>query len=356
MLTFKLTIKTFTPCGNFICIENQFIALHKGYIYFIDIKKLDFILSLMKILLEFNEYISNTNEYNITEWMKEKGLATTELFAEISFYRLKYKYDEQISGINSFFKEKPEIFNKENIEKKFCILLKESLKDIILFNFFSLHKDSFNNYVKNLLSFFEQNPRCLFSKPNSFKFFINCIIEMDKLKLSDNISQIEKLKIYCNIQENFEKYFSIEKIISPTHTFYQECLQKNVELKFKITCAEDNFFYGNIDKFMQLYETINFLRIKQEKEFLMQKTSVFARHADNLNYNEIFDEDKINLSNFSFIDSNKMLFLNLNENNKKRINRLLLLNRLEPILDKEFYFICAPKNKLKFLNYAKIKI
>ena len=356
MHTFKLNIKTITPCGNFSCIENQFIAWHKGYIYFINVKKLDIILSLMELLFEFNEYITNTNERNITEWIREKGLATTELFEEISYYKLKYDRDEHILCINNFFKEEETSIEEKSLEEKICIFLKENFKTIVMVDFFNQNKDILNDYVSNLLSFCEQNPRFLFTKPDSFNFFVNCIVEMDKLKLSEKIYQMESLKIRCNIQEKYEKIFSIEKILSPTHTFYQECLQKNIELKFNITCAEDNLFFLNLEKILQLYLDITSMRIKQEKEYLEQKMGVFSRYTDNLTQDENFEQEVINFANFSFIDTNKMLFFNLDEVNKKRMNRLLTLNRLDPFLDKDFYFICAQKNKLKFLNYAKIKI
>lgn len=356
MHTINLNIKTLTPIGNFLHIESNMIAVYQGYVYFINVKKLDTILSLMQLLSEFNEFCNLTNIKNITCWMKEKHIATKELFEETSYYKLRCDFNEYVPCVHGFFKDSFLILNKSSFNNSICNLLKENFKNILLFDFFKTNNQDFNKYVDKLLQFFESKPKCLFSKENSFDFFTNCIFEMDKLKLSEQLSQIDRLNISCFTDKDFCDHFSLEKIITPSNEFFQECLKKNIEFSFKINYCSDNIFCLNIEKYLQIFEYVNSIRIQNEGYFLTEPANITKKTSKILQQNNWLNTNEISSSNFSFMNQSQIFFLNLNENNKKRLNRLLTLNKAQKIEDENFYFSKNSKNKIKFINYAKIKI
>ena len=108
-----VTVFTFSGCtpdwsgfsaSTETIVSNSGIAVkHDGYLYFVDIQKLSKILSLIKMLQNFNEFYSKSKNKNITLWLNNNGLVSLELLDEIKLYKIKPQGYNKFDAICQFF-------------------------------------------------------------------------------------------------------------------------------------------------------------------------------------------------------------------------------------------------------------
>jgi len=249
MSNINLKLNTLTDLGYFHKYKFKKFVLYDDFIYIINPQKLDIILSLLEVLCEFNNYFNFFNKGNITSWLMDKGIATYELLNEISFYRIKNNYDENMNDIYSFinYTGKFSYYDPSIINKYLCYLLKENLKNIIIFDYLYNSQDMFNNYISEIFNYYKS---INMTPTKSIENFIYSILEIDKIALQKELNYIDSIKIHCDIQ-NTEDIFCVKKFYNSTTEFFQECLKTNLEITFKYAFIEylisvSNIFFTSI--------------------------------------------------------------------------------------------------------------
>ena len=184
-----LKAQTLSSIGYFHNYKFPKFVIYYGYIYIINPRKLDIILSLLELLYEFNNYCNFYNNGNITSWIQEKGLASYELLNEISYYKIKNTYDENISDIYSFadYSLKNYSFEQKSVSKYLSHLLKETLKNLVIFDYLYNSKEIFNNYVSEIFNYYKS---INMTPTKTFENFIYSILEVDKISLQDELNYI----------------------------------------------------------------------------------------------------------------------------------------------------------------------
>lgn len=325
MPTIDLNLSTQTPIGNFSQFDNMPTVFIDGYLYFVDIQKLSKILSLIKMLQNFNEFYSKSKNKNITLWLNNNGLVSLELLDEIKLYKIKPQGYNKFDAICQFFSTTNSYTNIDIAIQGLCDFVKTSIKNILLYRYFEENNYQLNDYIGNLILFLNAYPEYL--KMHSLNFSLNSIIEMDKQKFNKYYDVLSCINLHIiNPLKKTEEYLSINKISK--HKF-QECLKSGMNIHFKIELPNDMF--KKIDKYLLLAEKITTDRI-------------------NLYKNNIVS------SNFCFLNPKQILYLNLFEE-----NRLALNGKLKEFCknqdDQElFYFDLKSGNNLAGFNYANINI
>ncbi len=328
------TLSSIARINNKYC---QRYIVSNGFVYFINPYKFDNILSLLKLLCEFNDYINCTDAQNITSWIRNKKLNKKEILEEISYYRISCNNADENSLISRFFIFENFIGKKIDFALYLSDYLKEIFKTALLFDFLTKFNLEFNKYFQNICVFFSQNPSYLSANCD---YFTDYLLEIDKYKFKNEFKRIENLKITCKIEDVFENNIVLKKS-SNSYLFY-ECLKSNLKLNFEIYQPHNLVNELNLEKYLQILETVNKMRLMQ-KETIKQPNS-------NMLVLEKTGKKIITDSNLSFLNKNQIIFMSLNENNKEFLKENT--NFVKILVPHYPYELMFPDN----MNYAKIKL
>lgn len=344
MRKLNLYIKTTSPFFDFSQTNKEKVIIFENYIHFVNEKKLYKILSLCKLLSEFNRYKNLTQTKDLTLWFKTKNILKKEIIDAICYPDLSIALDKNTNDPSTFlFQKHLSIINLSNS-------LKTNFKNIILFNYLKENNREFNDYVFNLLLFFQKNPALFLDQNNSLDFFIKCIFEIDKTKLTKEFQQIENLHINLLFNKYLTKAFVIKKISNFYFSFYQNCLKENILLNFEISYPNNFPIEYFLNKYLQLFEYFTHIKLKEETELLINKIS----SNKNILVTQSTANPNVKLSNFCFLNENQIFYFNLSAQNINLLNSLLALKNLPNLKTHSFSFI-KEKNQINLLNFAKIK-
>lgn len=349
---FSLKMDTLTNFAVFNkCKINKFV-LSDDYIYIINPQKLEVILSLMELLCEFNNYYNVFAKGNITKWMNDKGINSTELLNEISAYKIKNNYDENISEIYHFidYSKIDSLVSKNRLLQYLEYLMRENLKNIIIFDYLYNSKDTFNNYVEEVFNYYKSINMV---PTKTFENFIYAILEIDKISLHKELSYIDNIKITANIENNMDT-FCVRKLHNGNNEFFQECLNKNIGITFDINTSDNESFAKNLEKYIQIAEFITKKFLNDE--FALLETLIPSKNTNTTIYSNKSIKYSLKNSNFYFINQNQILYFCLTDKNKKLLNEILPFEYSNYSFDKIHYFENDKINRIDFINYGRVKL
>lgn len=225
---FKLT--TNTPITNIDKQNRKYIACYSDWIFFLNLPKLEYILSLMKYLLEFISYTNSTNNKNLTNWLKTKNLLYYEFLEEISIFKIKSEF----KSIKSTAPKKLPYSAKDNqhIKQFIKFFIKENLKNICLYNYLRTNNSLFNQYISKVIKFYMDNPNEL-NKINFDKFIGYCL-KTEHEKLKHKYKTIDDLDVEISLSANQENILRIEKFVNDELKIEQICITENKSFNIEI--------------------------------------------------------------------------------------------------------------------------
>ncbi len=330
-------IETVSPVINIFGENQKIFAQKNGLVYFIDAKKLDKILSLMCLLGEYNEYCCFSKEKNITQWLKNKKLLTTEILEEISCGIRMCAKKEKIEAITTFSSD----FCDENLI--FGRFFRENLFNMLIFDYVKTNEDRINEYISNMLLFFEEN-KIFENKKYPLQFFMNCLFEAEKVKMFKDVDFNDNFEINISLNKELLEYFSIEKITNKQGNTFYETLKKGNEIHFEVLYNTNNIIFNNIDKYLQVSEFLS-----NQRRFLEEKNYVCSSFSKEKYQNT--EKPDFLQANMSVLNINQVFYLCINEQNRQKLNELLSYNTEELL----FYYKDNSAGGLEKLNYVCIK-
>ena len=332
MHTLNLRIKTLSPIVNFEQKPLSLYAIKKDVVFLINGEKLRKILSVLNLSDDFNEYLMYVENGNITNWLRGKNLLTKELLFEVAESGIVYSSQNDILK-NKLFGE-----NLANTIDSFNRLMKNNVRNFIVFKHILKNTEQLNRYVSNLLNFFQKNNVFEYKK-YSFQFFMNCLFEAEKFRLYKDFCFDEKIDIYCENVINEEK-FCIEKVSLNNDDFYYKCLKCGLELDFALKVYAENVSMEDVEGYLKIVKKFAKFR------FIAEKENCF-KEFKNVSENKITSEFSENT--ISFCNLNQIFYFALNEENKA------LLNEMIPNKMENYLFCYLYKNRMmRTINYADI--
>ena len=347
MQKLNLNLETITPIGNFTEFKQYPIVLNNGYIYLVNAQKLDKILSLMKMLFEYNEVYNTLNDKNITTWLQQKGLLSQELLDEISLYKIKDIQNEKILGIYRFSTEQMTCWDKDfnNMQiENFC---KTAIKNILLFEYYQKNNIQLNDYLHELILFLEKNPGLLYEK--SLNLSLKSIFEIDKRKLQEIFQNLDNINIL--IRNNLSKppdYLCFKKATNEKNAKFHEVIKNGLVLGIEIQINRNRQNNINLEKYLTLFENIT-----------QKRLNLFSAENSHKIINTSLKNDiemPLKGTNFCFLSQTQILYLCLSAENRQKLN-MLLKNFYGETYDNEiYYFDLSAKSNLQYFNYAKLGV
>lgn len=335
-----LNLNTITPIGNFVEFTKYPFVCYKGYLFFVNLQKLESILSLVQQLFQFYEFYNTSYDKNITQWLKIHGFLRIEFLEEISMYKMKYKKEEEIKGVYRFFQNNNCYYAKNILNRNFSNLIKATLKNIILYEYFQNNYIEFNQYVSDLISFLKNNSKIITSL--SLNFYIKSIFEIDRQKLTNIMQQLDEMIISVEFKStSLGEIFSFEKIYENSQLTLRECIKAGLDIQIKIILPDENYFYKHWEKYLTIAQNIASEYLSNKKEYFEQN---FA------------ETEIIKKANFCFFTSCQMFYLNLTKNNNGELNKNLQKLYGEIFDSQIFYFDLNNYNQLEYFNQAYITV
>ena len=216
------------------------------------------------------------------------------------------------------------------------------MKQIILLEHLSYKKKEFNEFIEQTLDLFLFYPNIFLEKKDSLEFYIKCSLELEKKELSKEFQKIDDIKMHISFPKEKNLF---ENIL----LFNNQKVIKTIALKnnLKFLCNTDNDI--NLDKYSNIIKNI----LKNEEKSFKQKYSFFLLNNGKNLYIQDFSKSFNNV-NFIVINEIYSFIYNLNCKNFKKLNKLLLNNKMQ-IVEKMLNLGIQRNGKITPLNFFEIK-
>ncbi len=228
--------------------------------------------------------------------------------------------------------------NNDYFEKK----LKEGLKNLLLLKYIKAQKSDFNAFIKQTLDFFLFQPNAFLEKENSLNFYIKCALELEKKELAEKFQYIDNLKMKISFPKD-KKFFENIILINKYNT------KKLIALKSNISFLCEINSYINFEKYNKFVKNI----WNNEEKIFNKKYNFFLLNRVNNLCTQCFPK---NFNNTNFVITNEIysFLYNLNYNNYKKLNNLLLNNNI-PTVGKTLNLGIQKNGKITPVNFFEIK-
>ncbi|MFA6989873.1 MAG: hypothetical protein WC197_07370 [Candidatus Gastranaerophilaceae bacterium] len=384
---------------HYDCCDNlkAITVTYEGYTYFIDKKKLYYVLSLINLLGDYLYTVESKKHNDTSKWLSSKSLANDVFLETISGYKVENKNTKKIINYFQFSKD-------EKYFPKIEEMINTSFQKAFLFDYLSSMKLKFNTItqekiklikteLKNIENIENFKKKRNFYKQNIFQILLNNFLSTEKNCLDDYFQMINNFYFSLITEFSSTKDFNIYTTAEPkdfingkfrfTNILQRECIKERTLLKLNMTSKKVNYF--DFDEILKKSFIFTKSRLDFEKNYinslvLNSKTTEGALFYNNTETSKELNGDKIlktkekiihknnfadsfyfrvEQMNFSLGTdkylSNYAIFLNLDNANIQKIKSLLFQGKNE--LESKFVNLYTD-NKSDFLpvplNYAKI--